>query len=368
MADILTPFVYWAQTEHQITLKVELTDTWRVKVSMNENKLKVTVYGQGARGLNKYGFSLDLHSSINVEESNYKVTARQVDFILGKKCSAWWPRLTSQPQKPSWLKIDFDKWTSEDLNDNEEEKRDVCSDYPDMYDKLHKEEFGYRKEDFKKVYLIIYNLCQFVGFIYILTVIGIMYSRDGPASMKETYIAVGNAMKFIQLIQFLEVMHALFDYTKSSTLVTFIQVGGRAFILFTMIEAEPRMQTKPVIFYLFLIWSTVEIVRYPYYITQLLKIEISFLKWLRYTIWMPLYPLGFLCEGIIILRNIPYFEETQKFTISLPNSWNFAFHFPSFLKIYLLIFCLPFMYMLMSRMNQIRYKKLGKSKLKKKYL
>lgn len=28
MADILTPFVYWAQTEHQITLKVELTDTW----------------------------------------------------------------------------------------------------------------------------------------------------------------------------------------------------------------------------------------------------------------------------------------------------------------------------------------------------
>lgn len=34
---------------------------------MNENKLKVTVYGQGARGLNKYGFGLDLHSSINVE-------------------------------------------------------------------------------------------------------------------------------------------------------------------------------------------------------------------------------------------------------------------------------------------------------------
>lgn len=28
MADILTPFVYWAQTEQQITLKVDLTDTW----------------------------------------------------------------------------------------------------------------------------------------------------------------------------------------------------------------------------------------------------------------------------------------------------------------------------------------------------
>ncbi|KZC08553.1 3-hydroxyacyl-CoA dehydratase 3, partial [Dufourea novaeangliae] len=301
-------------------------------------------------------------------ESSYKVIDREVDFVLKKKCFGWWPRLTSQPQKPSWLKIDFDKWTSEDIEDNEDEKRDICTDYPGMYDKLYKEEFGYRKEDFKKVYLIIYNLWQFVGFIYILTVMGIMYSRDGPVSMKGTYTAVGNPMKFIQLLQFLEVMHSLFGYTKSSVLISFVQVGGRAFILFAMIEAEPRMQTKPVIFYLFVVWSTVEVVRYPYYIMQLLKIEIAFLTWLRYTIWMPLYPLGFLCEGIIILRNIPYFEETQKFTFSLPNTWNFAFHFPLFLKIYLLIFCLPLIYMLMSRMNQVRYKKLGKSKLKKKYV
>lgn len=68
-----------------------------------------------------------------------------MDFSLKKKCPAWWPRLTSQPQKPSWLKIDFDKWTSEDLDDNEDEKRDICSDYPGMYDKLHQEEFGYKK-------------------------------------------------------------------------------------------------------------------------------------------------------------------------------------------------------------------------------
>ncbi|CAK9808848.1 Very-long-chain (3R)-3-hydroxyacyl-CoA dehydratase [Anthophora quadrimaculata] len=367
MADILTPFVYWAQTENQITLKVDLTDVKDVNVDMDEKKLEVIAYGQGARGFNNYRFSLDLHSSIDTEESNFKVINRQLDFTLRKKCSAWWPRLTSQPQKPSWLKIDFDKWTSEDLDDNEDEKRDICNDYPGMYDKLHKEEFGYEKEDFKKVYLIIYNLCQFVGFTYILIVMGIIYSRDGPASIKETYRTVGNAMKFIQLLQFLEVLHSLFGYTKSSTLMSLVQVGGRIFILFTMIEAEPRMQTKPVVFYLFFVWSTVEVFRYPYYITQLLKIEISFLTWLRYTIWMPLYPLGFLCEGIMILRNIPYFEETQKFTVSLPNSWNFAFHFPSFLKIYLLIFCLPLIYMLMSRMNQMRYKKLCKSKLRKKY-
>lgn len=31
------------------------------------------------------------------------------------------------------------------MDDNEDEKRDILNDYPDMYDKLHKEELGYRK-------------------------------------------------------------------------------------------------------------------------------------------------------------------------------------------------------------------------------
>lgn len=367
MSNIFTPFVYWAQTKNQITLKVDLTDVKDLNVSLKKTTLQVTVYGQGARGLNNYAFNLNLHSPIDQDESNYKVSDRQIDFILKKQTSDWWPRLTCQPQKPSWLKIDFDKWKSEDMEDNEDERRDIHDDYPYMYDKLHKEELGYRKEDRTKVYLIIYNLCQFVGFIYVLAVMGIRYSRDGPDFMKETYTAVGNPLKFIQLLQFLEVMHPLFGYTKSSTLVTFLQVGGRAFILFFMIDGESRMQTKPVVFYLFLVWSAIEIVRYPYYISQLLNIEIGFLTWLRYTLWIPLYPLGFICEGIIILRNIPYFEETQKFTVSLPNTYNFALHFPSLMRIYLLFLLLPGIYTIMSRMTQIRSKKLGKANIKRKY-
>jgi hypothetical protein len=45
-------------------------------------------------------------------------------------------------------------------------------------------------------------------------------------------------------------------------LVPFLQVSGRAMVLFAMIEAEPRMQTKPVVFYLFIVWSLIEVVRY----------------------------------------------------------------------------------------------------------
>lgn len=180
-------------------------------------------------------------------------------------------------------------------------------------------------------------------------------------SMKETYTSVGSIMKFVQILQFLEVMHPMFGYTKGNAFIALLQTSGRAFILFCMIECEPRMQTKPVVFYVFYVWSLVEIFRYPYYITQILNVDIPLLTWLRYTVWIPLYPLGFIFEGIIVLRNIPYFDETNKFTVALPNSWNFAFHFPTFMRLYLLILCIPGMYTMMSHMNQTRAIKIGKS-------
>lgn len=222
-------------------------------------------------------------------------------------------------------------------------------------------------EDMRKVYLLFYNLCQFIGFAYIFTVMSVRYSRDGPESMPGTYSAVGNALKFLQLMQFLEVMHPLFGYTKGSVFAALLQTGGRAVILFCMIEAEPRMQEKPVVFILIFTWTLIELVRYPYYMTQIYEYNIGFLTWLRYTIWIPLYPLGIICEGTIILRNIPYFEETERFTIPLPNKWNFAFHFPSIMRGYLLFFIIPVMYTLMSHMHKARIQKLGPKSWKNKY-
>lgn len=363
---VLSPFVYWAQTESNVSLKVDLKDVKIPDVTIAEKKLDFSAEGYGAKGQHSYGFVLDLHSSVDPEESKFKVTDRQVEFVLKKSTDGWWPRLTATPQKPTWLKIDFDRWKTEDDIDDEE-PRDVMGDYPDLYEKLQKEELGYRKENLKKVYLIFYNLCQFVGFMYIVTVMTVRYFKDGPNSMEGTYEAVGHVMKFCQLMQLLEITHPLFGYTKGGVLMPLVQVLGRNIIVFCMIEAEPRMWEKPVIFYLFLIWSLIELVRYPYYISQLLKINSVLLVWLRYTIWIPLYPLGFLCEGVVILRDIPYFEETQRFTVSLPNSLNFTFHFPTVMRIYLLVLFFPAMYVLMSHMYKARVKKLGPKKWKSKF-
>lgn len=78
------------------------------------------------------------------KDKSIKVTDHKIDLILPKVEKGWWPRLTSQPIKPAWLKVDFDKWQSEDdLLD--EEVRDIREDYPGLYDNLQKQEMGYIK-------------------------------------------------------------------------------------------------------------------------------------------------------------------------------------------------------------------------------
>jgi hypothetical protein len=42
--------------------------------------------------------------------------------------------------------VDFDRWKTEDgIEDSEEERRDIMNDYPGTFEKLQKEEIGYRK-------------------------------------------------------------------------------------------------------------------------------------------------------------------------------------------------------------------------------
>lgn len=365
MSASLSPFVYWAQTEDSVTLRVALSNSKDTNVSLHPTKLVFSAHGHGAKGVHDYGFSLHFNQPLDTEGSSYKTTDREIFFTLKKSRKFWWSRLTATPQKPAWLKIDFERWKSEDGDEEEEETRDVRHDYPDLYRDLHKKELGYVRENYKEVYLLIYNLFQFVGFAFIFSVLSIQYYRDGPDAMVQAYESVGHAMKFVQLLQFLEVMHVMFGYTKGGMLAPFLQTFGRAFVLFCMIDAEPRMHAKPVVFYLFMIWSSVELIRYPYYISQLYSLNIYALTWLRYTIWIPLYPLGVLCEGVIILRNIPFFEETMRFSWALPNAWNFAFHLPTFLKIYLAFFSFPILYFLMNHMYRTRCKKLGIKRWKK---
>ncbi|XP_039502662.1 very-long-chain (3R)-3-hydroxyacyl-CoA dehydratase 3 [Drosophila santomea] len=361
----LSPLVYWSQTKQTLLLKVDLKDAKGAIADFSPVSVNFSANGHGARGVNAYKFELHFYALIDDENATFVVSDNKIELQIRKLEPEWWPRLVATPQKPHWLKIDFDRWRTEDDVEVEEKPRDVRQDYEKEYADLQKRELGYIKEKTKKVYMIFYNLAMFVGYLYIMVVMGVLYYRDGIDSIAKTYANVGNAFKFVQLLQYLEVMHPMFGYTKGSAVVPFFQVSGRNFILFLMIDMEPRMYAKPVVFYVFVIWSLVELVRYPYYLAQLLGREVGLLTWLRYTVWIPLYPMGILCEGIIVLRNIPYIEETKRFTVEMPNSWNITFDMVLFLKIYLMLLILPGSYLVMSHMAKLRSKKLGKGRAKR---
>lgn len=209
-----------------------------------------------------------------------------------------------------------------------------------------------------------YNLYQFIAYFYIVLVLSITFSRDGFNEVsKITYKTVGAAMRCSQALQYLEFFHALVGYTKGAALFPFLQVTGRNFILFAIIHAESRIQEMPVVFVLFMVWSIVELIRYPYYIISLVKKDIAGLTWLRYSVWIVLYPLGVLCEGTILLRSLSFFEETKRFTIEMPNKWNFTFDMVSFMKFYMGLVLLPGLYFVMKHMTKLRAKKLKKPRI-----
>jgi len=59
-------------------------------------------------------------------------------------------------------------------------------------------------ENLKKVYLIFYNLCQFVGFMYITTVMTVRYFKDGPSkyilSLKTILFHCNNEDRHAQIL------------------------------------------------------------------------------------------------------------------------------------------------------------------------
>jgi very-long-chain (3R)-3-hydroxyacyl-CoA dehydratase len=72
--------------------------------------------------------------------------------------------------------------------------------------------------------------------------------------------------------------------------------------------------------------------------------------------WIPLYPLGFFCEGLLSVENqlmltlqmllsgfvmmlaLPYFEKLGRWSFAMPNAYNMSFHFPTFLRVYMCLF------------------------------
>jgi Protein tyrosine phosphatase-like protein, PTPLA len=67
------------------------------------------------------------------------------------------------------------------------------------------------------------------------------------------------------------------------------------------------------------------------YAADALGAKSSFLVWLRYTAFIPIYPLGLAAELINIYRAMPLAAHSRRLSLDMPNAVNMAFSYSAFL-------------------------------------
>merc|ERR1712137_138398 len=153
-------------------------------------------------------------------------------------------------------------------------------------------------------------------------------------------------------------------FVRAPVTTTFIQVLSRVAVTFVCMEI-PACREGYIFSLLMLSWSTIEVVRYSFYATSLIGVQIYIHKWLRYTLFMILYPSGVFSEIMTLYLAIPYLQQHGLFGIK-----DFEV-FETITMWYLAVFVLIFLYLpgfpvMFGHMLKQRSKTLSPPKKKKK--
>ncbi|KAK8805879.1 hypothetical protein WA158_002535 [Blastocystis sp. Blastoise] len=195
-------------------------------------------------------------------------------------------------------------------------------------------------------YLVAYNAFCLVGWSYVL--IKSCCIAFNPEV--DFWAAISFPLKVCQTTALLEILHCLIRIVHSPVFSTFVQVFSRLAVLWGLANVSPDAQQFWGFKLMVISWSLVEPPRYLFYLFKLMDLEVpTWLLFLRYHLFIVLYPTGITGEISVLLKSLKYIKESQIWSVSLPNPWNFAFSYYYFVCCLLLIYIPggPFMYNVM---------------------
>ncbi|KAI4503154.1 hypothetical protein M0802_002198 [Mischocyttarus mexicanus] len=217
----------------------------------------------------------------------------------------------------------------------------------------------------KKLYLIAYNAIELIGWSWVLYILVSHYGNN--KSTLSLWDKIWLPLTAIQVSAYLEVIHCMIRLVPSNPLISFAQISSRVFLLSALFslpwESVGSLLALP---YMVTSWSFAEIIRYSYYLLNLVSCVPSFLTWLRYSSFLVLYPTGISGELWCFYHAIYHsLSHPEIWSYTLPNPWNFTFSYLYSMIIVVLIY-IPGGPILYSHMLSQRKKMLGgKDKLKK---
>ncbi|CAG9768552.1 unnamed protein product [Ceutorhynchus assimilis] len=216
-----------------------------------------------------------------------------------------------------------------------------------------------RKESLEvKYYLIGYNFVQTIGWSIIFYKLIFYYLSPGTKTLYDT---VRCSLDIFQNAAVLEVVHAATGMVKSSPIMTAFQVASRVVVVCGVLMATNAAREGLGLPLALLAWSITEIIRYSNYFFNLIGSVPYFLKYLRYTTFIVLYPIGVTGELLCIFKAQNEVGQRQLYSMKMPNNYNFIFNYQHLLWFLMLLY-IPLFPQLYLYMFGQRKKALGKQK------
>ncbi|CAH1773411.1 unnamed protein product [Owenia fusiformis] len=207
-----------------------------------------------------------------------------------------------------------------------------------------------------EMYLLMYNFFQMLGWT------AIFYTVFLHIVVEETnvgvYDAVSLLLKIFQTAAILEVVHCMTGLVRSSWVLTAFQVASRVFLVWGVTHSVKQTQDTLGVTLYIAAWTLTEVIRYGFYCCSIIENMPYILQWLRYTLFIGLYPLGVTGELMTIWKALPVVEKTGLYSLRLPNSINFGFDYHYFLIIVMLNY-IPIFPQLYGHMLKQRRKIIG---------
>eukprot|EP00753_Platysulcus_tardus_P015589 PLAT511.1.p1 GENE.PLAT511.1~~PLAT511.1.p1 ORF type:complete len:221 (-),score=108.87 PLAT511.1:75-737(-) len=216
----------------------------------------------------------------------------------------------------------------------------------------------------KSVYLLAYNLACTAGWALTLYR-GVMHLAVNEGSLDDFWGEVELPLKIAQTAALLELLHSLLGLVKSPFMSTLLQVASRIWALWAIAVQFPSVRSHWSVALMVISWSLVEIPRYIFYALKSVNLSVPGpLLWLRYSLFIVLYPSGITGELVTMVKALPIMAAQGTWAIALPNTHNIAFSMWSLQLLALALYVpgSPFLY---GHMLRQRRKVLKKDKGKK---
>uniref|UniRef100_A0AAV1V241 very-long-chain (3R)-3-hydroxyacyl-CoA dehydratase n=1 Tax=Peronospora matthiolae TaxID=2874970 RepID=A0AAV1V241_9STRA len=225
------------------------------------------------------------------------------------------------------------------------------------------------KSSLLNLYLLAFNGVSCAGWAYVLylTVATVLQVREGgdhdwSQVAQITWDVVSLPLKVVQTMAVMEIVHAAVGFVRSPLGSTLMQVSSRLWLVWAINVLCPASRYQFGFPLMVASWGLVEVPRYSFYALNLYDAVPNFLFFLRYHLFMLLYPSGVLGEVLCMVSSLS-FLSTGVYAIQLPNTHNISISLYVVVILVLVVYIpgLPVMY---SHMLTQRNRAYSKTKIK----